>query len=161
MIKYAKNNTIIINNDIYLTPTCTLNDIITSLYPWEKWITHSQGETVAYRLILGKAKNQYGRLFLIVNFTFTSNENALLSSWHLAPEKLMDGIQNNPKGKITHNLKQWFHQETGMKLPITSQKMHIGVSYDPWNCSGSIVCHYRSNFNNDIEWKAFHKRNKR
>lgn len=99
MIKYAKNNTIIINNDIYLTPTCTLKDIITSLYPWEKWITHSQGETVAYRLILGKAKNQYGRLFLIANFTFTSNENALLSSWHLAPEKLMDGIQNNPQSK--------------------------------------------------------------
>ncbi|MEQ5140941.1 hypothetical protein [Proteus vulgaris] len=48
-----------------------------------------------------------------------------------------------------------------MKLPIASQKMHIGVSYDPLNCSGSIVCHYRSNFNNDIERKAFHKRNKR
>lgn len=160
MIKYEKNNTIIINNDIYLTPICTLKDIITSLYPWEKWITNSQGKTVAYRLVLGKAKNRYGRLFLVTHFTSPANENALLSSWYLAPEKLMDGIQNSPKGKITHNLKQWFHQETGIKLPIASQQMHISVSYDPWNSSGSIICHYRSGFNSDIEWKTFHKQNK-
>ena len=41
-----------------------------------------------------------------------------------------------------------------------SQKMYINVSYDPWNCSSAIAYHYCSNFNNDIEWKTFHKQNK-
>ncbi|WP_340608145.1 hypothetical protein [Xenorhabdus bharatensis] len=153
------NNEIIIENNISLTDKSTKRNIINSTYNWEEWIKNFNNETVSYRLLLDKPKNKYGRLFLIVTFTVPINEKSLLCSWHLAPEKLINGKQNNPKGKVTNNLKKWFYEETGTKLPIRRENMHIDASYDPWNYSGVIVCNYRSNFENEKAWKDYCKRN--
>ncbi|MGM0936112.1 MAG: hypothetical protein ACQEWL_05775 [Pseudomonadota bacterium] len=157
MIEYINNDTIIVNNDIYLIDTATKETIITSRYNWEEWVVNSNGETVSYRLILGSTKNQYGRLFLIVNFSAPISNKSLLYSWHLAPEKLINGTQNKPKGKVTHALNQWFKDETGVNLPIISNKIYIDSSYDPWNSAGLITCNYRSSFQSEESWKEFNK----
>ncbi|WP_329906772.1 hypothetical protein [Serratia quinivorans] len=151
---------IIINNEIILSKTQKRKDIITKNQRWEDWLRNGNNEVVSYRIKLSSKGRNDGNVYLITTFTNPINDESLLCSWFLAPENLIEGVQNKPEGKVTARLRKWFFEKTKEKPPIGNDSEYIDASYDPWNSVGMIFCNYRSGFKNDKDWKEFRKNNK-
>lgn len=125
---------------------------------WEAWPDKGD-KTVSYRTIFDIKGHKQGAIYLIVNFIQCNDINAIIGSWNFAPEKLIDGEQKKPEGKVTKRLRDWFKEKTNIVLPIYGSWGHIDASYDHWNCSGTICCNYRSGFRDDKSWKDYCKWN--
>lgn len=93
----CKADVIIFDENIKISLFQKKKEIITNLHPWEDWLRNDDGEVVSYRLKLG---NKYdGFVYLIVTFKPPVNENALVATWFIAPEGLIEGQQKKHQGK--------------------------------------------------------------
>ncbi|NUU69044.1 hypothetical protein HQN64_23505 [Enterobacteriaceae bacterium BIT-l23] len=160
MINIASDGSIYLMESIRLNSDVTKIELIPTEKDWEEWIKNELGEIVSYRRIIFDKKETFGKLYLIVTFTSPVNDKSLLCSWFLAPEKLIDGKQSKPEGKVTKALQQWFFERTGQAIPYGNEREHIDAAYDHWNCVGGIVCNYRTSFKTQNEWNEYKKNNK-
>ena len=141
----------------------TRADLLSMGVPCEDWIKTKDGVTVAYRLILKcKACAELGKIYLIVFFQEKGHDDCggFLDFWDLAPEKIMDGYQSKPNGKYTEQMRNWFSQQCGVKLPIKKEWGHLDASYDPWNQTSAINCNYKERFDSEQEWAEYKKWNR-
>lgn len=121
---------------------------------WEGWPDKDEC-TASFRLILNVKNNKQGKIYFIVNFEKINEHEPTVTGWMLAPENLISGEQHRPKGKVTKALRQWFFEMTNTHLPVSGAWGHIDAAYDPHNQAGSIVCNYRTGFNDEKSWADF------
>ncbi|QZY90996.1 hypothetical protein K7H94_03400 [Pantoea dispersa] len=153
----CKADVIIFDENIKISLFQKKKEIITNLHPWEDWLRNDDGEVVSYRLKLGNKHD--GFVYLIVTFKPPVNENALVATWFIAPEGLIEGQQKKASGKVTKRLRDWFFKKTQVLLPTGGEWGHIDASYDPWNSVGMIVCNYKTAFEDQEKWREYRRSN--
>ncbi|MCX8963443.1 hypothetical protein [Erwinia psidii] len=151
-------NSFNLDGKLILSPSSNKIELMDGGVLWEEWIKNDS-EVVSYRTIFKDEKDK-ANLYLIVTFKSPVNDNSLLSSWYLSPEKVMNGEQRKPEGKVTKALRKWFFDKAKIDLPISGDWGHIDAVYDHWNAVGVIACNYRSAFKDESNWKKYRKRNK-
>lgn len=151
-------NSLNLDGKLFLSPSKNKISLMNEGVLWEDWIKNDS-EVVSYRTVFNDNNNKEN-LYLIVTFKSPVNDESLLSNWYLSPEKVMNGEQKKPEGKVTRALRKWFFDKTKFNLPIGGDWGHIDAVYDHWNAVGVIVCNYRSSFKNESDWKDYRKRNK-
>lgn len=150
------DNDVVINDKIKLSPSEKKIDVMKD-FCWEDWIKYND-QVISFRIKLDGDIKCEGDIYLIVTFTYPVSDDSILKSWVLAPEKLIEGTQKKPEGKVTKRLRQWFFDKTGTYLPMAGEWGNIDVIYDHWNCAGMIFCNYRAGFLSESDWMQYRKR---
>jgi hypothetical protein len=156
---FISEDSLTLDNKIILSSSVKKKDILALSDKWEEWLKNDQKETVSYRLKINDIKNSGGNVYLIVTFKSPINNDSLLVSWFLCPEKIINGEQKKINGPVTKGLRKWFLQKTGETLPKGGDWGDIDAIYDSWNQVGMIVCNYRAAFKSNYEWEDYRKRN--
>ena len=138
-------NSLNIGGELLLSPSKNKKDLMDGIVLWDEWIKNDN-EVVSYRTVFTEAGGS--NLYLIVSFESPVNDESLLTCWYLAQEKIMDGEQKKPEGRVTKALRKWFFNKTEFHLPISGDWGDIDAVYDHWNTVGVIACNYKLSFKN-------------